>query len=105
MQNHEIARVLDEIADMLEVSEDNFFRVRAYRNAARTVYDHPTPLSKMTEESLQELPGIGADLAGKIAEILQTGDLPLHRKLAKKVPPGLLQLTRLPGMGPKRVRL
>ena len=105
MQNHEIARVLDEIADMLEVSEDNFFRVRAYRNAARTVYDHPTPLSKMTEESLEELPGIGADLAGKIAEILQTGDLPLHRKLAKKVPPGLLQLTRLPGMGPKRVRL
>lgn len=105
MQNHEIARILNEIADMLEVSEDNFFRVRAYRNAARTVYDHPTPLSEMTEENLQELPGIGADLAGKIAEILKTGDLPLHRQLEKKVPPGLLQLTRLPGMGPKRVRL
>lgn len=105
MQNSEIAKVLDEIADMLEVSEDDFFRVRAYRNAARTVRDHPAPLSEMNAESLRELPGIGADLAGKIGAIVQTGDLPLHRQLAKKIPPSLLQLTRLPAMGPKRVRL
>jgi DNA polymerase (family 10) len=105
MENHEIANVLDEVADLLEVSEDNFFRVRAYRNAARTIRDFPTPLARMSAEDLQELPGIGADLAGKIATLITTGELPLHRQLTHKVPPGLVALTRLPGLGPKRVRL
>jgi len=105
MENHEIAKVLDEVADMLEVSEDNFFRVRAYRNAARTIRDFPTPLARMNAEELQELPGIGAELAGKITGLIKTGELQLHRQLSNKVPAGLVALTHLPGLGPKRVRL
>jgi DNA polymerase (family 10) len=105
MQNHEIAKVLDEIADMLEVSEDNFFRVRAYRNAARTVRDHPEPLAAMALEQLRHLPGIGADLANKLNELITSGDLELHRELSSRISPGLVALLRLPALGPKRVRM
>lgn len=105
MQNHEIAKVLDEVADMLEIGEDNFFRVRAYRNAARAVRDHPVQIADLPAESLRALPGIGADLAGKLATLIATGELPLHRELSRKIPPGLLELRRIPGLGPKRLRL
>jgi len=105
MQNHEIARILDEVADLLEVSEDNFFRVRAYRNAARMVHDHPHPLAQMDDQQLRELPGIGADLAAKLASLIRTGDFELHRELIQKISPGLIELLRLPNLGPKRVRL
>jgi DNA polymerase (family X) len=105
MQNHEIAKMLDEVADMLEVSEDNFFRVRAYRNVARTVRDHPHPLAQMNAEQLRELPGVGADLAGKLETLIKTGDFEVHRDLTRKIPPGLIELLRLPALGPKRVRL
>ena len=105
MQNHEIARILDEVADLLEVSEDNFFRVRAYRNAARMVHDHPHPLAQMDDQQLRELPGIGADLAAKLASLINTGDFELHRELIQKISPGLIELLRLPNLGPKRVRL
>lgn len=87
MQNHEIAKILDEVADMLEVSEDNFFRVRAYRNAARMVRDHPHPLAQMDDKQLRELPGIGADLAAKLASLVKTGDFELHRELIQKISP------------------
>jgi DNA polymerase (family 10) len=105
MQNHEVAKVLDEVADMLEVSEDNFFRVRAYRNAARTVRDHPHPLAQMDDKQLRGLPGIGADLAAKLATLIKTGDFELHRELTQEISPGLIELLRLPSLGPKRVRL
>jgi DNA polymerase (family 10) len=104
MQNHEIAKVLDEIADLLEISGENFFRVRAYRNAARTINDHPVQMSELDVDELQEIPGIGADLAQKIQTCVATGDIPLHRELVSKVPPGLLDLTRIPGLGPKRIK-
>jgi DNA polymerase (family X) len=105
MQNHEIAKILDEVADMVEVSEDNFFRVRAYRNAARMVRDHPVPLSQMDPKELKGLPGIGADLAGKLADLIKTGDFQVHQELTRKIPYGLIELLRLPSLGPKRVRL
>ncbi len=104
MQNHEIAKVLDEIADLLEISGENFFRVRAYRNASRTINDHPVQMSELDVDELQEIPGIGADLAQKIQTCVATGDIPLHRELVSKVPPGLLDLTRIPGLGPKRIK-
>jgi DNA polymerase (family X) len=106
MQNEDIARVFDEIADMLEVGEEaNFFRVRAYRNAARAVRDYPGRLADAGPEKLREIPGIGADLAQKIETLIKTGELELHRKLTRKVPAGLRELLNLPGLGPKRVRL
>jgi len=104
MQNHEIASIFDEVADMIEVSEDNFFRVRAYRNAARTIRDCSTQIADMSPEAIHKLPGIGADLASKIATILATGELPLHRELRQKVTPGIVALLRVPGLGPKRAR-
>lgn len=108
MQNPDIARLLDVVADLLELQNANPFRVRAYRAAARTVRDSPAPLSELVHDGTQrltELPGIGDDLAEKIRTIVQTGALPLHRQLKRKVPPGVLDLLRVPGLGPKRVTL
>jgi DNA polymerase (family 10) len=106
MQNHEIAKILDEVADMLEVSDDDsFYRVRAYRNAARTIRDHPAAVAQMDLKQLRGLPGIGADMAGKLPNLVTTGDFETHRELMQKIPPGLIELLRLPGLGPKRVRL
>jgi len=105
MQNDEIAKVLDEIADMLELSGENTFRVRAYRNAARSIHDQPAAVAELTVEQIDEIPGIGADLAGKIATLAKTGDLPIRRELANKFPRELLELREIPGLGPKRIKL
>lgn len=105
MDNHEVAKVLDETADMLEVAGENFFRVRAYRNAARSIRDQTAQVADLSEEQIDEIPGIGADLAGKIAAIARTGDMPVHHELATKFPPQLLELKDVPGLGPKRLKL
>jgi DNA polymerase (family 10) len=108
MENPEVGQVFDEVADLLELLDENPFRVRAYRRAAVTVRDLAEPLAQLLvkcPERLTELPGIGADLAGKITTIVKTGDLPLRQGLAKKVPPGLRQLMTIPGCGPKRVMI
>jgi DNA polymerase (family 10) len=88
MQNDEIAKVLDEIADMLEIGGENFFRVRAYRNAARAIHDTPPQLTDLPRDDLKKLPGIGTDLAGKLATLLDTGELPLHTELLRRFPAG-----------------
>jgi len=105
MQNQEIAKIFDEVADMIEVSEDNFFRVRAYRNAARTIRDSSKQMADMQPQVIQKLPGIGAEISKKIGVILATGELPLHRELQQKVPAGIIALLRVPGLGPKRARI
>jgi DNA polymerase (family 10) len=107
MQNPDIARLFSEIADLLEIQGANPFRVRAYRNAARTIADSAEPLAGVVTAGgdLTELPGIGEDLADKIATIVKTGGLPLHRQLVKELSPGVLDLLRIPGLGPKRVKL
>lgn len=108
MQNPDIAAIFDEVADLLEIQGQNPFRIRAYRNAARTIRDLPEPLADAVRggaRDLTEIPGIGEDLAEKIATIVTTGKLPLHRQLAAKLPAGLLDLLRVPGLGPKRVKL
>jgi DNA polymerase (family 10) len=108
MQNADIARQLDEVADLLEISEANPFKVRAYRNAARTVRDHPEPLAELVRAGgfdLTELPSIGESIAGEIEALVATGEMPQRRQLVTKLPPGLLDLLRIPGLGPKRVKL
>src|SRR6266581_2345371 len=108
MQNPDIARVFDEVADLLEIQDANPFRVRAYRNAARTIRDFPEPIAELVRshtKELTEIPGIGEDLAEKITAIVTTGELPLRKQLAAKLPAGLLDLLRIPGLGPKRVKL
>jgi DNA polymerase (family X) len=108
MQNADIARQLSEVADLLEISAANPFRVRAYRNAARTVADHPDPLDDLVRGGafdLTNLPGIGGGIAKEITALIETGTLPQRQELAAQVPPGLLEILRIPGLGPKRVKL
>ena len=107
MENPAIAALFDEMADLLELDGAVVFRVRAYRNAARTVSDLATPLREMAQqhpEQLTELPGIGKDLAARIQELVATGDFAAHRELLARFPPSLLELLRLPNLGPKRVK-
>ena len=108
MQNADIARLLGEVADLLEISAGNPFKVRAYRNAARTVADHPDPIAELVkggEFDLTDLPGIGGGIAKEITALVETGSLPQRQQLVSQIPPGLLDLLRIPGLGPKRVKL
>jgi DNA polymerase (family 10) len=105
MHNSEIAAALEQIADLLEFQGANQFRVRAYRNAARTVHDLPEPAERIvadTSRSLREFNGIGADLAEKITTLVQTGFLPMLKELQAEVPESVLTLLRIPGLGPKK---
>ncbi len=106
MENIEIASALSEFADLLEIKGGvNPFRIRAYRNAVRTVEDHPVPLRKLVAEGadLTELPAIGKDMASHIAELVSTGRLADLEELGTEVPRSLVEITRLPGVGPKKV--
>jgi DNA polymerase (family 10) len=105
--NADIADALQRMADLLEIQGENLFRVRAYRNAARTVAELRDSVVSMLGrgEDLSELPGIGKDLAGKIREFAETGHLPVLEQLAKRLPGDLAEMMRLPGLGPKRVAL
>jgi len=107
MQNPDVARAFDEVADLLEIKDENPFRVRAYRNASRAIRDFPEAIADWVRggRDLREIPGIGEDLSEKIAELVQTGDLTLRKQLLSKLPAGLLDLLRIPGLGPKRVKL
>src|ERR1700745_3249195 len=104
MRNEEIARIFDDVADMLEIGGENFFRVRAYRNAARAVRDFPAPVGELARDRFSEIPGFGADLSAKLATILETGDLPMRIELMRTFPSGLLELKSLPALGPKRIK-
>jgi DNA polymerase (family 10) len=105
--NTEIAGVFREVADLLELSNANAFRIRAYRSAARVIEDSPRPIAaiaRATPEDLCELPSIGKDLAGKIETIVRTGTLPLLKQLARKAPRGATALMHVSGIGPRRAR-
>ena len=106
VENREVAELLDRLADLLEIEGANPFRVRAYRNAARTVRDLPQSLAALVAEGkdLAELPGIGRDLAQKLVGIVRTGRFPALEEARSRVPAGLAELVELPGVGPKRAR-
>jgi len=104
--NARIAAVFEEIADLLEVQGGNPFRIRAYRNAARTVNQQGPAFAERAArgEALGKLAGVGADLDAKIHEIARTGSCELLQELRRTVPRGTASLLRIPGLGPKRVR-
>lgn len=106
VHNADIAAVFEEIAGLLEIRGANPFRIRAYRNAARTVGELPQEARALLErgDDLTQLPGIGADLAGKIAEIVATGRCGLLERLRGEMPPAVAGLLAIPGLGPKRVK-
>jgi len=107
MTNPEIAGLLEQLAILLELDGANPFRVRAYREAARVASSATEPLAANVDEpgALEALPGIGKDLAGKIRDFVKTGSTELLEEMRRKFPPGLLELTTVQGLGPKRVRL
>jgi len=106
MDNSQIAAVFEKIADILEIEEENPFRIRAYRNAARTIQNLSEDISKIIkEDAIVKLPGIGEDLASKIKEFLKTGKVSAYEKLKKKVSPALLDMLNIPGIGPKTAKL
>ena len=105
--NIDIAAVFDEIADFLEIGGENPFRIRAYRNAARTVRALGPELRDMVNqnEDLTQLPGIGKELAAKMVEILETGTANALKKLQALHPQTIRDLLKIPNLGPKRVRI
>lgn len=104
--NADVAAVFAQIADLLEVQGANAFRIRAYRTAARTIGDLGREVADMLDagEHLDDLPGIGADLAGKIAEIVATGTCAQLERLRGEIPAALAELLAIPGLGPQRLR-
>ncbi|MGD1051221.1 MAG: DNA polymerase/3'-5' exonuclease PolX [Solirubrobacteraceae bacterium] len=103
--NGAIADALDELGDLYELDGAVIHRVLAYRNAAKVVRDAPISVSALTLEGrVTELPGIGATLEEKIRALIETGDIPAAVKLRERFPAGLLAITGLPGLGPKRAR-
>jgi DNA polymerase (family X) len=105
MTNAQIAEKFELIADLLEITGANFFRVRAYRNAARTIRDLDRSLATIAaanKDDLQKIDGIGKDLAEKIASLLDTGEIPMLEELRAQVPESVLALMRIPGLGPKK---
>ena len=105
VHNEDVAAAFDEMAELLAIGGENPFRVRAYQRAAQLVRALPRALAEYQgTKELDELPGIGADLAGKIDELLRTGKLGALEQLRRQVPAGLRDLLRLPGLGPVRVR-
>ncbi|HEX7942016.1 MAG TPA: helix-hairpin-helix domain-containing protein, partial [Gemmatimonadaceae bacterium] len=91
VENAEVARLFNELADLLEIQGANPFRVRAYRAAARTVAELPGSVDELARgdpHALRELPGIGEDLAGKIEEIVRTGALAQLREAERAAPKG-----------------
>ena len=105
MDNLAIARVLAEIGDLLEIKNENPFKIRAYRNASEAVIHLGARIADMTPEERRAISGIGKDLAAKIGELVETGNSTYHQELLQEFPPTVLDLLRLQGVGPKTVAL
>ncbi|HET9706481.1 MAG TPA: DNA polymerase/3'-5' exonuclease PolX [Vicinamibacterales bacterium] len=103
LDNRAVARVLTDIADLLELKGENPFKIRAYRNAADTVAHAAEEVAALDDAALRSWNGIGKDLAARIREIALTGDTAIRRELLTEFPPTLLEVLRLQGVGPKTV--
>lgn len=106
MTNADVARAFHQIADMMEISGEDSFRVNSYRRVARTLEDLAGDIHDVAAEGkLGELPGVGKASAEKISELLSTGKMQILEELKTVVPPALLELLTIPSMGPKKVAL
>jgi DNA polymerase (family 10) len=107
VENVDVARLFQQVADLLELRGDNPFRIRAYRTAARTLEAMPNRVAELVGhdgKALAELPGIGKDLAGKIVDVVHTGHLDVLDQLLTEIPKGLIDVMAVPGLGPKRAK-
>jgi len=105
ISNRALADAFDELGDLYELDGAVIHRVLAYRTAAKVIRDAPVSVATLTREGrVTELPGIGATLEQKIRDLIETGEIPAAVKLRERFPPGLVALTALPGLGPRRAR-
>ena len=100
--NEEVAALLREYAELTQITGGDVFRARNYEKAARSVRGWAGDISQLDVTELRAIPGVGASIAAKIAEYRQTGSIRALEELRAKIPPGVLELTRVPGLGPKR---
>lgn len=105
MLNQEIAQIFRKISEILELKDENPFRIRAYLRAAQNIENLTEDIQVLVEGKRLKIPGIGQDLAGKIEEIVKTGKLEFYEKLKKTIPLGLLEILNIPGVGPKKAKL
>ncbi|HXL02115.1 MAG TPA: DNA polymerase/3'-5' exonuclease PolX [Candidatus Atribacteria bacterium] len=106
MRNREVAQLLENIATLLEMKGENRFKVVAYEEAAHRIENWPEPIEEVWKEGrLKEIPGIGDSIASKIEEYLSTGKLSYLEELTKEIPPEIIHLTAIPGVGPKIAKL
>jgi DNA polymerase (family X) len=101
-RNEEVAALLREYAELTQITGGDVFRARNYEKAARSVRGWAGDISQLDVKELRAIPGVGASIAAKIAEYRQTGSIRALEELRAKIPPGVLELTRVPGLGPKR---
>ena len=105
MRNAEIAAHFDELGDLYELDGAVVYRVLAYRNAAKAIREAAVSVEELAKQGkVMDLPGVGRTIAEKIDALLSTGQIPSAEKLKKKFPPGLVEVTRIPGLGPKKAR-
>lgn len=106
MKNQEVAKIFNGIADILEIKDENPFRIRAYRKAAQNIESLTEDIKSLVDKkNLEDIPGIGKDLAQKIEEIISTGRLSFYEDLKKDIPEGLVDLLSVPSLGPKTAKL
>lgn len=109
MNNAEIARRFHRLSALMEIRGDDPFRLRSYRNAAEAIEVWPTPLKEIAEKEgvagLQEIPGVGKAIAGKVMDLLDRGTFDAWERLIAETPETVLDLTELPGIGPKTAAL
>ena len=107
VHNSDIAHILNQVGDLLDIQGENPFRVRSYRNVARTVKGYSKNLKDMVEDDqdLTQISGVGQDMAGKISEIVETGKLQQLEDLLKETPGELSELMTLENLGPKRIKI
>jgi len=106
MKNKLIAEIFKDIAEMLEIKGENFFKIRAYEKAAQNIESLPGDIEAFAkDEKLKDIPGIGKDLEEKIKEIVSTGKLKYLEELKKDIPEGLIEMLNVPGIGPKTAKL
>src|SRR5918912_1803096 len=103
--NEELARLFSEMAELLELTGETGFRVRAYDRGARALSGHGADLTRLSERELAAIPGVGKAIAAKVREYLDTGRVAKLEELRAEVPPGLRALVRVPGLGPSKARL
>ncbi len=105
MSNKEIANAFDELANLLELHEDNEFKIRSYRNAYLTLRKLDRPLADLNDAEIKGMKGIGPAISGKIRELLTTGKMNALEEARAQTPPGVVEMLRVNGFGPKKVRI